>query len=149
MQWHEICYERVCKMNSLYETRISTGQWWAYDLPGNAGWIIWMICTWKCLAQGITVFSVLSLLPAILMIIGIIEIISERISKLDRILPKIRLLRGFGALALGGIAGIPVAVTGIILKANGSLPLWMLAGAVLCGLFAGLLFIGYRKKESL
>ena len=108
-----------------------------------------MICTWKCLAQGITVFSVLSLLPAILMIIGIIEIISERISKLDRILPKIRLLRGFGALTLGGIVGIPVAVAGIILKANGSLPLWMLAGAVLCGLFAGLLFIGYRKKESL
>jgi len=136
-------------MNDLYETKISTGQWWAYDLPGNAGWIIWLICTWKCLAQGITAFSVLSLLPAILMIIGIIEIISERISKLDRILPKIRLLRGFGALALGGIAGIPVAVTGIILKANGSLPLWMLAGAVLCGLFAGLLFIGYRKKESL
>ena len=102
-------------MNDLYETRISTGQWWAYDLPGNAGWIIWLICTWKCLAQGITVFSVLSLLPAILMIIGIIEIISERISKLDRILPKIRLLRGFGALTLGGIVGIPVAVAGIIL----------------------------------
>ena len=136
-------------MNDLYETKIPTGQWWAYDLPGNAGWIIWMICTWKCLAQGITVFSVLSLLPAILMIIGIIEIISERISKLDRILPKIRLLRGFGALTFGGIVGIPVAVTGIILKANGSLPLWMLAGSVLCGLFAGLLFIGYRKKESL
>ncbi len=136
-------------MNDLYETRISTGQWWAYDLPGNAGWIIWMICTWKCLARGITVFSVLSLLPEILMIIGIIEIVSERISKLDRILPKIRLLRGFGALTLGGIAGIPVAVTGIILKANSCLPLWMLAGAVLCGLFAGLLFIGYRKKESL
>ena len=136
-------------MNDLYETRISTGRWWAYDLPGNTGWIIWMICTWKCLAQGITVFSVVSLLPAILMITGIVEIISERISKLDRILPKIRLLRGFGALTLGGIAGIPVAVAGIILKANGSLPLWMLAGAVLCGLFAGLLFIGYRKKESL
>ena len=136
-------------MNNLYETKISTVQWWAYDLPGNAGWIIWLICTWKCVAQGIAVFSVLSLLPAILMIIGIIEIISERFSKLDRILPKIRLFRGFGALTLGGIAGIPVAVTGIILKANGSLPLWMLAGAVLCGLFAGLLFIGYRKKESL
>ncbi len=136
-------------MNDLYETKISTGQWWLYDLPGNAGWIIWLICTWKCLAQGITVFPALSLLPAILMISGIVEIISERISKLDRILPKKRLLRGFGVLTLGGIAGIPVAVTGIILKANGSLPLWMLAGAVLCGLFAGLLFIGYRKKESL
>jgi hypothetical protein len=82
------------------------------------------------------------------MIIGIIEIVSERFSKLDRILPKIRLLRGFGALTLGGIAGIPVAVTGIILKTNSILPIWMLAGAILCGLFAGLLFTGYRKKES-
>ena len=136
-------------MNDLYETRISTGQWWAYDLSGNAGWIIWLICTWKCLAQGITVFSALSLLLAFLMVIGIIEIVSERISKLDRILPKKRLLRGFGALTPGGIAGIPVAVTGIILKVNSSLPLWMLAGAVLCGLFAGLLFKGYGKKESL
>ena len=64
-------------MNDLYETKIPTAQWWAYDLPGNAGWIIWLICTWKCLAQGISAFSVLSLFPTILMIIGIIEIISE------------------------------------------------------------------------
>ena len=135
-------------MNDLYETGISEARWWTYDIPGNTGWIIWLICTWKCLAQGITVFSVLTLLPAILMIIGIIEIISERIAKLDRVLPKKRVLRGFGALTLGGIAGIPVAAVGMIQNANGSLPLWMLAGAVLCGLFAGLLVKGYRKKES-
>ena len=135
-------------MNELYETKITAARWWAYDLPGNAGWIIWLICTWKCFVQGITVYAILSLLPAILMIIGIIEIISERIARLDRILPKKRLLRGFGALTLGGIAGTPVAISGIIQKTNGSLPLWMLAGAVLCGLFAGLLFKGYRKKGS-
>ncbi len=136
-------------MNDLYETKITAARWWAYDLPGNAGWIIWLICTWKCLAQGITVFSALALLSAILMIIGIVEIVSERIAKLDRILPRKRVLRGFGSLTPGGIAGIPVAVTGIIQKANGCLPLWMLAGAVLCGLFAGLLYKGYRKKESM
>ena len=136
-------------MNDLYETRISSVHWWAYDLPGNAGWIIWLVCTWKCLAQGITVYSVLCLLPALLMIIGIVEIICERIKKLDRILPKKRVIRGFGALTLGGIAGIPAALAGIILKENGSLPLWMLAGALLCGLFAGLLYKGYRKKESM
>lgn len=135
-------------MNELYETKITTARWWVYDLPGNAGWIIWLISTWKCLAQGITVYAGVSFLPAILMIIGIIEIVSERIAKLDRVLPKKRLLRGFGALALGGIAGIPVAIAGIIQQTNGSLPLRMLAGAVLCGLFAGLLFKGYRKRES-
>lgn len=135
-------------MNELYETKITDAQWWAYDLPGNAGWIIWLVCTWKCLAGGITVYSVLSVLPAALMIIGVIEVICERITRLDRTLPRKRVLRGFGALTLGGIAGIPVGLTGMILKANGELPIWMLTGALLCAVFAGLLFAGYRKKES-
>ena len=135
-------------MNDLYETKIPTAQWWAYDLPGNAGWIIWLICTWKCLAAGISVFSILTLVPAAMMIIGIVEIISERIAKLDRILPRKRLLRGFGALTAAGIIGVPVSATGICLKANGNIPLWMLGGAVLCGLFAGLIYQGFRKKEA-
>ena len=63
-------------MNDLYETKISAARWWAYDLPGNAGWIVWLICTWKCLAQGISVFSVLALLPAVMMVLGVVEIIS-------------------------------------------------------------------------
>lgn len=135
-------------MNDLYETKIPAARWWAYDLPGNAGCIIWLICTWKCLAQGISAFSVLSLIPAVMMIIGIIEIISERIAKLDRILPRKRLLRGFGMLTIGGIAGIPVSGLGIILNSNGSLPLWMLAGAVLCAIFAGLIYKGFRRKAK-
>ncbi len=134
-------------MNDLYETRISAARWWTYDLPGNAGWIIWLVCTWKCLAQGISVFSVLALLPAFMMVLGVAEIISERIAKLDRILPRKRLLRGFGALTAAGIIGVPAAAIGLCLKANGDLPLWMLAGAVLCGVFAGLIYKGFRKKE--
>ena len=135
-------------MNDLYETKIPTAQWWAYDFPGNAGWIIWLICTWKGLAQGISAFSVLSLILAVLMIIGIAEIISERIAKLDRILPRKRLLRGFGMLTAGGILGIPVSVLGIILNSNGSLPLWMLAGAAFCGVFAGLIYKGFRRRTQ-
>ena len=75
------------------------------------------------------------------------ELISERIAKLDRILPKERLYRGFGALTLGGIAGIPVSIIGLIVRSNGNLPLWMLIGAVLCAVFAGLCFKGYRKQK--
>lgn len=135
-------------MNDLYETGISEARWWTYDIPGNTGWIIWLICTWKCLAQGISLFSVLALLPAVLMVIGVAEIISERIAKMDRILPRKRLLRGFGALTAAGIIGVPVSVAGICLKTNGNLPLWMLGGAVLCGLFAGLIYQGFRKKEA-
>ncbi len=134
-------------MNDLYETKIPNAQWWAYDLPGNAGWIIWLICTWKCLEAGISVFSILALVPAAMMIIGIVEIISERIAKLDRVLPRKRLLRGFGALTAGGALGVPVSALGIALNLNGSLPPWMLAGAVLCALFAGLIYKGFRRKE--
>lgn len=36
---------------------------------------------------------------------GIAELVDERIKGLDRTLPKKRLLRGFGALTLGGITG--------------------------------------------
>ena len=36
------------------------------------------------------------------------------IAKLDRRLPKVRLLRGFGALALGGILGMAVSMLGLV-----------------------------------
>lgn len=134
-------------MNDLYETRISTARWLAYDLAGNAGWILWVICAILCIKQGLALYSILSIPPALLMLIGVCELISERIAKLDRILPKKRLYRGFGALTLGGIAGIPVSIVGLIVRSNGRLPLWMLAGAVLCAVFAGLCFKGYRKQE--
>ena len=76
------------------------------------------------------------------------ELIAERFQKLDRVLTKMRLYRGFGALTLGGILGIPVSLIGIIQKGYGTLPAVMLAGAVLCALFAYLLFVSYRKKTS-
>lgn len=134
-------------MNDLYETRITTVRWLAYDLVGNAGWILWVVCTILCIKQGLTLFSILSGLPALLMLIGVCELISERVAKLDRLLPKKRLFRGFGALTLGGIMGIPVSVIGLIVRSNGKLPLWMLVGAVLCAVFAGLCFKGYRKQK--
>ncbi len=135
-------------MNDLYETRISTTRWLAYDLAGNAGWITWVVCTILCIKQGLTLFSILTILPALLMLIGVCKLISERIAKLDRILPKKRLFCGFGALTLGGIAGIPVSVIGLTVRSNGRLPLWMLVGAVLCAGFAGLCFKGYLRREA-
>lgn len=38
------------------------------------------------------------------MLVGIGELISERMQKRDRVLPKKRLYRSFGALAFGGLA---------------------------------------------
>jgi hypothetical protein len=57
-------------------------------------------------------------------------------------------IRGFGALTAGGVIGIPIAVAGIAKTKDKKRHVWMLAGAVLCSVFAGLCFNGYKKKAS-
>lgn len=139
--------------DNYYETKITDARWWAYDLPGNIGWIVWFVCLVLCLKQGITVYSILSIVPAIFMLVGIAELISERIAKLDRVLPKSRLTRGFGALTLGGILGVLISLAGVVMsvvnKTGVTLPIIMSVGGILCGTFAGLLLKGYRPKEDL
>ena len=135
-------------MRDLYEMRLSDAQWWACDIPGNIGWIVWIVCTVLCLKDGVSLFSVLAVLPALLMLVGVIELIGERVAGLGRVLPKARVLRGFGALTAGGVLGIPVALYGWMAKTGGDHPLWMLAGAALCAVFAGLCWKGYRPKEG-
>jgi len=132
-------------MNVLYESKLPAKRWIAYDLPGNIGWIVWIVCLFLLLKQGITWISALAIIPAVLMLIGVIELISERIAKLDWVLPKVRLYRGFGSLTLGGILGIPIAAAGLI-TAQGLLCWWMLAGACLCALFAWLIFREYHPQ---
>lgn len=134
-------------MNVLYESKLPAKRWIAYDLPGNVGWIAWTVCLILLLKQGITWFSALAIIPAVLMLIGVIELISERIAKLDWVLPKARLYRGFGSLTLGGVLGIPVAAAGLI-AAQGPLCRWMLAGACLCALFAWLIFREYHPQRQ-
>ena len=66
-------------MNKLYEIKISDARWMAYDIPGNIGWIIYVTCTVLAQRNGISVFSLLSCIPALLMLTGVAELISERI----------------------------------------------------------------------
>ena len=80
---------------TIYETKISDARWWAYDLPGNAGWIAYLVCLVKGLKRGLNGFNMAALVPAGWMLLGVGELISERIAGLDRVLPKHRLLRGF------------------------------------------------------
>ena len=139
-------------MNDMYETKISAVRWMAYDIPGNIGWITWIVCTAVIISGGMTPFGAVSAAVALVMLTGVIELISERIAGLDRVLPKKRLLRGFGALTAGWIAGVPTALYGVIAQdgvagAGGRTAVIMLISAAVCGLFAGLCFIGYRKRE--
>ena len=131
-------------MNTLYKTEISDVRWMAYDIPGNIGWIAYLVCVFRALREKRDAYNFASAFPGVLMLIGVGELISERIAGLDRILSEKRLYRGFGALTAGGLLGIPMAIAGF--RRNKKRDAAMPAGSVLCTTFAGLLFAGYKKQ---
>lgn len=143
----------------MYESKISNAKWIAYDLPGNVGWIMFLVGLVLCFTKkseitgdkiilGLLLFD---LLCAATMIVGIVELISERIQKLDRILPKKRLYRGFGSLTFGGLAGmvisLPALAVALMNGLTGAAYLGVLCvGGLLCFVFGGLLLKEYKKK---
>ena len=131
--------------HEIYETDISDARWWAYDVPGNVGWVVYLTCLFRSLKQGMSVFRAAELLSGALMALGVGELVSERLAGLDRVLPKRRLLRGFGALTLGGVFGAIVSAIGLTKEKERKRSAVMLAGAALCAVFAGLCWRGYRK----
>ena len=86
-------------MKAQYKTAISDARWIAYDIPGNVGWIAYFVCVFRGLREKKDSYNIASALPGVLMLIGVGELISERIAGLDRVLSGKRLFRGFGALA--------------------------------------------------
>jgi len=150
------------KQDTLYETKIPDARWWAYDIPGNIGWIMYLVCLIRCfviqpVCMDIPLVSIslmVGILPAIAMLVGIAELISERILKLDRVLSKKRLYRGFGALTWGGFAGGIVGAnalfaamrSGYSIKECQMLVL-LTVGGMLCALFAGLILKTFRLKQ--
>lgn len=142
----------------MYESKISDAKWIAYDIPGNIGWLSFLAGLILCytkrpeIMENQLIFSLLllDLLCGIAMLVGIGELISERIQKLDRVLPKKRLYRGFGALAFGGLAGMIVSLLALVISLakglTGTGYLGVLsAGGLLCALFCGLLFREYKQ----
>ena len=144
-----------------YESNISTIRWLIYDIPGNVGWIMYLVCLIRYFVTQsefletplVKISLTVGFLPAIAMVVGIIELISERILKLDRILPKVRLYRGFGALTWSGFAGMIVGLTAFFTAlragyapAECGLLLLLAAGGALCAVFAGLIFRTFRPQ---
>lgn len=143
----------------MYESKISNAKWIAYDLPGNVGWVMFLVGLVLCFTKKpeitgdkvIWVLLLLDLLCAAAMIVGIMELISERIQKLDRILPKKRLYRGFGSLTFGGLAGtaisLPALAVALMNGLTGAAYLGVLcAGGLLSFVFGGLLLKEYKKR---
>ena len=151
------------KSDTIYESHISTVRWLVYDVPGNVGWIMYLVCLIQCFVKQpvfmeipLVWFSlVVGILPALAMAVGIIELISERILKLDRILPKKRLYRGFGALIWGGFAGMTIGLNALFTGQRGGYSLQeckflvlLAVGGALCALFAGLIFKTFHPKKQ-
>ena len=151
------------KKEAMYESHISTARWLVYDVPGNVGWIMYLVCLVQCFVQRpefleiplVLISLLVGILPAIAMVVGIAELISERILKLDRILPKERLYRGFGALTWGGFGGMIVGLTGLFAGLRGGysvgeckLLILPVMGGALCAVFAGLIFKTFHPQKQ-
>ena len=142
----------------MYESKISDAMCIACDIPGNVGWIAFLAGLTLCFLKkpgmmankATTVLLLAGLLCGLVMLIGVVELISERISRLDRVLPKHRLYRGFGALTAGGLAGLLFSLLAFIIAVLNDLEeiiyLYLLCGgSLLCFVFAGLILRTYKR----
>ena len=152
------CIPGIPNKDLIYESDISDARWMVYDVLGNAGWIAYFWVLVLCFVKkpefmeywGMFGITELAVIPALLMFIGIVELISERILRLDLVLPRYRLVRGFGALTLGGFLGALIALCGIVYglivtESDLTYMFILFAGGVFCGVFAWLLYKRYKK----
>lgn len=136
----------------MYETKIRTTLWWAYGIPGNIGWILYLLGLGEFAAKGgfaanLSV-GILLVILALLMLIGIAELVSERIHKLDRKLPALRFWRSFDAMPCGGLLG--AVLSAVTLQSNFSTgnSILMLIGGILCFVFAGLIAVSVNRNHE-
>ena len=148
--------------NIIYESEISNDKWLIYDVPGNVGWILYIYQLVRLFMNPpgfmkiplVQISLAAGFLPVLAMLVGIAELISERSMKLDRILPRKRLYRGFGALTWSGFGGAVISLNALFasLCSDYSIeecqPLMLLVvGGALCGLFAGLIFKTFHPQD--
>ncbi len=129
--------------DEIFETKISNVRWYIYDIFGNIVWISYIVGLVLKLKCTDTIDKYFLIIPAFFMLVGIGELIHERIKKQDRILPKWQLYLGFGSLWLGGLCGM--IFSGIMIAISVKYSIIMCVGGFLCFLFAYLLFRGYKK----
>lgn len=97
----------------MYESKISDAKWIAYDIPGNMGWIAFLAGLILCFAKKPEIMEypwifgllLLDLLCGVVMLVGIGELISERLQKLDRVLPKSVCTGALGRWPSAGLRG--------------------------------------------
>ena len=89
-------------MKNKYVSDISTKRWWVYDIFGNIGWILYVVMAIiSAFKHNKLPIKIITFIPCIFILVGIIELIIERIKKLDRVLTFSNLFFGFGSLFVG------------------------------------------------
>ncbi|MBQ8620207.1 MAG: hypothetical protein IJ418_22240 [Clostridia bacterium] len=147
----------------VYKSDISAARWLIYDIPGNAGWIMYIAVLIRLGISRpgfvsiplVSISMIVGILPAMAMLVGIAELISERILKMDRVLSKKRLYRGFGALTWGGFAGGMVGGNALAAGMRGGYSLkecrllvLLFIGGMLCAVFAGLILKTFHPTNE-
>lgn len=150
---------REIKGVEMYESKISNKKWWVFGLLSDIGWIAFYIGLILYVVKiGIPLsftglLYIILLACGILILRGIVEIIDERKHKLDRLLPKKRLLRGFGCVVYGSLAGTVTALVALVscLVSKDGTQLGILYmglmcfGAFICFIFGFPLFKAFKK----
>lgn len=157
------CIPFTGDFRKIYETKISDVRWIIYDILGNIGWILYFICIALLFGKrpeymsnsAVYTFAVFAIVPALIMSVGIAELISERFAKLDRVLSQKRLYRSFGMLLFGALCGFVISLVMVLLNLKIGFSLsaqkctvGLLIASVLLAVFAALLFAGYKKQKQ-
>lgn len=140
-------------MKEIFQTDITDKEWWIYDICGNIGWILYGAGIGIGIAgggfhqtgMGMSLF-LLQIIAAVGILVGLVELISERVRGLDRILPKIRLYRGFGCIATASFIGGIVSLLHWLFVPSSVPQMLMAIGGLLCFWFCHLLFASYKKQ---
>lgn len=141
----------------MYKANISKTKRIIYDIFKDIGLIIYYIALIICFIKkpkfmNYHLLMVMNILVFVLMFNGTIELIVENFFKLNSILPKIRLYRGYGLLMLGGIIGFITSLIAIIYTTNKNVEiiyLYILSlSCILCAIFSGLIFKEFKKFDS-
>ena len=78
------------KSDVIYESHISTARWLIYDVPGNVGWILYLVCLIQCFVKWPAFMEIplvwlsvmVGIIPAVAMAVGIVELISDGLPNL-------------------------------------------------------------------
>jgi len=133
----------------MYQTDISDRDWIIYDMIGNLGWIACFIGFGRNVcAETRSALWIGEGMMALFILMGLCELIGERIAGLDRLLSKRRLYRGFGLIMAASFTGALVSLADLMVSGWNVNVIMMCAGGLVCGWFSRLLFVRYTKVSD-